>query len=126
MCCCRLGYLGLALTKGPPMTPAEHAALREALAKAEDLTDDSVDEFFSVARNHLPGILAELDALKADRDRLLAENARLREGLAVTREGVHAAKAMVEQRGFIPDWDWLRSIRRKADALLTELEGAKT
>lgn len=52
------------------MTTPDHTALREALAKLEgsrgtDAWPAAYDHLVKVARNYLPGILDELDALKA-------------------------------------------------------------
>jgi hypothetical protein len=43
---------------------------------------------------------------------------QLREALAQAVEGVETALAMVERRDFIPDWDWLRAVRKQGRTVL--------
>jgi len=40
------------------------------------------------------------------------------EALTGAAEGVDAALSMVEQRGYIPNWDWLRELRQQSRAAL--------
>lgn len=107
------------------MTPAEHAALQEALAKGRrEVALDPLELRAHVALEVATDAL--LDALKADRDRLLAENARLG-GWVEQIAAQHRTVEMDDDTANDADWEGgFNIIVDEARALLTELEGAKT
>lgn len=66
-------------------------------------------------------ILAHSETQAAEIDSLRKQVVACREGLASAYEGLNTALGMVECEGFIPNWDYLRHIRKTTSATLAAL-----